>query len=286
MPSSQRADRTGPPPSTKTGSPAPPVAVENGRAAPTPAAGGIGLVAAGIGLAVLVALVAVLAETYEAVKERDDLSLVDQPLLDWSVAHRTPVLDSVVTAFTNIGGPVILPILATLVTLLLARAWRSWTPIVLMVAATAGSLAMTHTGKDLAARVRPPHALAVPPYENSPSFPSGHALNSTVIVLVLAYLIQLHVSSRRARTVSFVGLGLYACAIGLSRVYLGHHWFTDVVAGWLAGAAWALVLILAHRLVLLMQRRRHAEESTIRADDSPISDRTNTLPENLDTTGS
>ncbi len=51
-------------------------------------------------------------------------------------------------------------------------------------------------------------------------------------------------------------LALYAVAMGLSRVFLGHHWFTDVVAGFIAGTAWAIVVILAHRLLLRLQHRR------------------------------
>jgi undecaprenyl-diphosphatase len=207
----------------------------------------------------LSALVAGVAAIYDSVKEGDGLAQVDRPVLDWMVAHRTPTLDTVVTAFTNIGGPTLLPIIATVVTLLLAWRWQSWTPIALMVVATAGSLAMTGAGKDLAGRVRPPQSLAVPPLESSASFPSGHTLNSTVIAIVLSYLVVLHVQSRRARSLVIVGLAVYAVLMGLSRVYLGHHWFTDVVAGWIAGAAWASALILAHRLLLVVQRRRHQE---------------------------
>jgi undecaprenyl-diphosphatase len=176
------------------------------------------------------------------------------------VAHRSPGLDAAVTLFTNIGGTTILPILVTIVVCGLAWWWRSWTPIVLMAVAAAGSVAMTEAGKDLAGRARPPTALAVPPYESSPSFPSGHTLNSTVIAIVLAYLVLLHVESRLGRMVTVALLVVYALAIGLSRVFLGHHWFTDVVAGFVAGTAWALVVILAHRLLLRLQHHR-AERS-------------------------
>jgi undecaprenyl-diphosphatase len=64
------------------------------------------------------------------------------------------------------------------------------------------------------------------------------------------------VKSRTGRVVTVSLLALYAVAMGLSRVYLGHHWFTDVVAGFVAGTAWAIVVILAHRLLVRVQLRR------------------------------
>jgi len=178
------------------------------------------------------------------------------------VGHRSPGLDGVVSFFTDIRGTTVVPILVTLVVAGLAWWWRSWTPIVLMAVAAAGSTAMTKAGKDLAGRARPPQAFAVPPYDTSPSFPSGHTLNSTVIAIVLAYLVLLHVKSRTGRVVTVSLLALYAVAMGLSRVYLGHHWFTDVVAGFIAGTAWAIVVILAHRLLLRVQQRRAQRSRT------------------------
>ena len=188
------------------------------------------------------------------------------------VAHRNGALDTVVTVFTEIGGPVVLPVLATIVTVLLAWRWRSWTPVALMVIATAGSLTMTAVGKGLAARVRPAQQWAVPPFENSPSFPSGHTLNSTVIAIVLSYLVILHVRSTRGKVAVVTGLSVYAVLMGLSRVFLGHHWMTDVVAGWTAGAAWGFALVLAHRLLVAVQRqhrRPHHPAATGAATGSP-----------------
>ena len=236
--------------------PAPASQVEAGKAAPEPVAGGLSLLTAAVGAVVLTVLVATLDETYESVQEGDGLARIDQPLLDWMVGHRSPGLDGVVTFFTDIGGTTVLPILMTLVVAGLAWWWRSWTPVVLMAVAAAGSVAMTEAGKDLAGRARPPPGLAVPPYETSPSFPSGHTLNSTVIAIVLAYLVLLHVNSRIGRVVTVSALVLYALAMGLSRAFLGHHWFTDVVAGFVAGTAWAIVVILAHRLLVRVQLRR------------------------------
>ncbi len=250
--------------------PAPTAEVEHGQAPPTPTAGGISLVAAVVAGALLCALVAALVGTYDSVKERDGLSQLDRPVLDWMVAHRTAALDTSVTAFTHVGGPVVLPVVLAVVTALLAWRWHSWTPVAAMVLATAGSLAMTVAGKGLTARARPPQSLAVPPLETSPSFPSGHTLNSTVVAVVLAYLVLLHVKGRVVRRVVVVGLGVYAVLMGLSRVYLGHHWLTDVVAGWTAGAAWAVALIAAHRLLLAVQHRRR-EQHVARPHRQPAS---------------
>ena len=68
--------------------------------------------------------------------------------------------------------------------------------------------------------------------------------------------------SRTGRVVTVSLLALYAVAMGLSRVFLGHHWFTDVVAGFIAGTAWAIVVILAHRLLLRVQQRRAQHSRT------------------------
>lgn len=219
------------------------------------------------GGAVAVALTAVAAEVYDAVTEAEGIAGLDQPVLDQAIAWRSPGLDHAVTLYTEVGGPVGMPIVATVLTLLMVWLWRSRTPLVLMLIATAGSLAMTTTGKALIGRARPPLSEAVPPYETSPSFPSGHTLNATVITAVLVYLLLRRLETTWARTTTTVVGAGFILSMGLSRVFLGHHWLTDVVAGWTLGLGWAAAVITAHRLFLTVRRgaaREAAEPVPVR----------------------
>jgi undecaprenyl-diphosphatase len=211
------------------------------------------VVFAAIALVVMVVLVEGIETVYEGVVGRDGLTAIDQPVLEAAITLRSPGLDSAVTAFTDIGGPVGMPILALVAVAIITWRRRRWTPIVLTVIAAAGSLAMTIVGKNVVDRARPPAALAVPPLEVSPSFPSGHTLNATVLTTVVVYLVLIETTAAWQRTVAITLGTLFVVAMGLSRVFLGHHWLTDVLAGWLIGLAWALAVITAHRLWLTLR---------------------------------
>ena len=203
-----------------------------------------------VGGGVFAAMVAASAEVYDNVQESDELAGLDQPVLDAMVEARSPGLDQLVTAYTDLGGVVWAPVATTLLVVGLALLWRSWTPVVLMLVATAGSLTMTAVGKMVIARDRPGTDLAVPPYETSAAFPSGHALNAVVIAGIIAYLLVLRSRSAQVGVVVVVLAVLHAVLMGLSRVYLGHHWLTDVLVAWFVGTAWLALVITVHQLVL------------------------------------
>ncbi len=213
------------------------------------------LVTAAIGVAVAGVFTWLSAHIYDNVTDRGGVAGLDRPVLDWMIRRRSPGLNTLVTDFTNLGGTVIMPVIATVAAIALALWWRRWTPILLMAVATAGSLALTVIGKAGIDRSRPPHRLAVAPFETSPSFPSGHTLNSWVIFLLIAFLISCRAGSRGWR-ITVTGLALVlAVAMGLSRVYLGQHWLTDVLVGWTLGSAWLIVVVTGHRLALTLARR-------------------------------
>ncbi|MER2136571.1 MAG: phosphatase PAP2 family protein [Arthrobacter sp.] len=181
--------------------------------------------------------------------EEDGIAALDHPVLAAAKSVRSPGLDTALTWFTNLGGTIGLPLLAAAAVAVLCRWQRSWTPLILTASAAAGSLLMTVTGKALVGRSRPALSDAVPPYEYSASFPSGHSLNSMVVAGTIAYLLFIYLDSKRSQAITVLAAGAFIVAMGLSRVYLGHHWLTDVLVAWTLGLAWLAILITAHQLL-------------------------------------
>lgn len=139
---------------------------------------------------------------------------------------------------TGLGGPGVLALLvmATVVFLLLARKRRT----ALFVAMATGSGALVSSLlKELFNRPRPdlvPHGA----YVYATSFPSGHAMLSAVVYLTLGTLVARLVAGRWLKLYVMGVAAMLSGLIGVSRVYLGVHWPSDVVAGWAGGAMWAL----------------------------------------------
>lgn len=194
------------------------------------------------------------AEIYESVSDAEGVAGLDRPVLDAVLGWRSGPADTAVTWFTNLGGQVGMPLLATGAVVAMTLAWRQWTPAVLVLVAALGSVTMTVVGKAAVGRVRPPVVDAVPPFETSPAFPSGHALNAVVLAGVVAYLLVRRQRRKWVRIATITAAAVFALLMGLSRVYLGHHWLTDVLVAWTLGLAWLTVLVVAHRLFLTVTR--------------------------------
>jgi len=147
------------------------------------------------------------------------------------------------------SGVVLLTFIAAVVGYLALE--RRLAMLVLVAGATLGGMVLSSLLKLVFGRPRP---TVVPPLVevHSASFPSGHSMLSAVVYLTLGALLARTTTRRRLR-VYFIAVALaLTFVVGLSRVYLGVHYPTDVVGGWAAGALWALVCALGAQA---LQRR-------------------------------
>jgi len=175
---------------------------------------------------------------------------LDVRVTAWAAQHRTDVLTAFFEAITHLGSmSFLIPAAALLGGFLLIRR-REWKPLVwlaLTLAVTGLSYSLVKT---LVARPRPPEALRITDATGW-AFPSGHAAQAVAFWSLVAVLLSTG-RSRRTRAASVGAAVTLAIAIGISRIYLGAHWTTDVLAGWVLGGFW-LFLVLA--LVLAMRER-------------------------------
>jgi len=137
----------------------------------------------------------------------------------------------------------------------------------LLIVAVGGGLMLSMILKWAIARPRPlivPHGA----YIYSSSFPSGHSMLSAVVYLTLGTLLA-RITPQIILRVYLIAIAILLTAgVGFSRVYLGVHWPSDVLAGWSAGLAWASTCWL---VATWLQRRGVVEISLTEPDDAPAS---------------
>lgn len=186
-------------------------------------------------------LFAVQSTVVDAVADRDKIAVPDGPALGWFVAHRTPAATAFFTGITTVGGIAGMVVLAALATLVLwLRGGRREAAVVAL--AGAGAVLLVQTLKNVYNRPRPPEATRLV-VEASYALPSGHALASTAVLGILAAVTVRRLRRPGARVAVVVLAALLAGTIGVSRLYLGVHWLTDVLNGWLVGGAWLALCV-------------------------------------------
>lgn len=149
---------------------------------------------------------------------------------------------------TALGGVAVLT-LTTLIVSMFFLLLRRWASVLYILVTVGGGILISSIAKDYFDRPRPdlvPHDAIV----HTASFPSGHSMMAAIVYLSLGVLI--------ARVQPRFVLKLYAMSVailltlfvGVSRIYMGVHWPTDVAAGWLAGGAWAMICLIVARILV------------------------------------
>jgi len=152
---------------------------------------------------------------------------------------RGPVwVEEIARDVTGLGGTAVLTLLTLAVTgfFLLQRKWHL---AIYVAAAVATGTILSHLMKAGFDRPRP-DLVAHGQHVYTASFPSGHSMVSAIVFLTLGALLAGTLKKRTERTYVMVLAVLLALMVGLSRVYLGVHWPTDVLGGWAVGTGWAL----------------------------------------------
>jgi membrane-associated phospholipid phosphatase len=214
------------------------------------------LIGVGLGVIALVSALVVLSGVIEDVTRHNGLSSTDPKRLQWFIDHRPHALVTAARYLTAIGSPVAL---ALIVSVAAGVLWLTGQRLLLAIApglafGFAGLAA--GFGKVVVGRGRPPvplHLIA----ESDPSFPSGHATEGTAVFVTLALIVAVFVlRGPIARAVIVLSAGLLSSAVGASRLVLGVHWPSDVIAGWALGFAVALIVTLVASLTARLAPNR------------------------------
>jgi len=207
-----------------------------------------------IGLLLLAAGLWAFAVLSEDVATGDQIVSLDVRLANWLHEHARPPLTRAFLVITTLGSsPVLIPVAAAAALWLLRR--RRSADAVFVALALAGALALNGLFKSVFERERPsfPDPLAEASWF---SFPSGHASASIALYGALALLAARWLRSWSARAACLGAAAALVALIGFSRLYLGVHYLSDVLAGFSLGLVWLAACTL---FVILLRRERPGE---------------------------
>ena len=213
-----------------------------------------------MGFVAAAAAIALFAALASAVKAGLTQSL-DNSVLQFMASHRTKELDQVMVEITTLGTGVVVIMIVVVASIFLWQTQHRWSAAVLLIG-TVGGLLMDWLLKAFFQRPRPeifPHGTMV----YSSSFPSGHAMTALIAYGTVAYLIgRLQASPTMKRTTWGIAV-LLVLGIGFSRMYLGVHYPSDILGGYIAGLAWLTFVASLVTAVGFFSDRRpetHVEE--------------------------
>jgi undecaprenyl-diphosphatase len=235
-------------------------------------------------VAALAALLVLAVGVLSFIELADDMTEADGQAFDWQVLHALrPFADDpgrpwgpwwlheAAADLTSLGGVAVLGLFAIVAVVFLILLGKRLSALLLVVG-LAGGVALSEGLKAMFGRERPPVAYQAVETINA-SFPSGHALLSAVFYLTLGVMLTRAFSQRRLKAYALGMAVLMTLIVGLTRIYLGAHWASDVFAGWSVGAAWAMALWLVSWLTARRQRSagaplQDAHETEDREEDA------------------
>ena len=165
----------------------------------------------------------------------------DRTIISAVQGLESPGLTKVMKLFTFIGSTEFVIILSLLLVFFLYKVLQHRLEVVLFIVVLMGSGIINQLLKQFFHRVRPDfhRLIEISGY----SFPSGHAMNAFTVYVMISFLLWRHISSRLGRGVLIFFSTMMILAIGISRIYLGVHYPSDVIGGYLASGVWVSMAI-------------------------------------------
>jgi undecaprenyl-diphosphatase len=192
------------------------------------------------------ALTGLLVVAGVAVVHSGPVNAFDHRVTTTVVAHRSPALDAAMKVMTWLGSWVALVVTACVLLVLAARKRLPWVVVLLAVVAWAGEAGGVALVKRAVHRQRPPQSIRLISAHGW-SWPSGHTATAVLLFTVLAVVVTILGRPGPTRVVVWLAAVLAVALVAFSRVELGVHWFTDVIASTVFVIAWLTVLALAFR---------------------------------------
>jgi undecaprenyl-diphosphatase len=189
----------------------------------------------------------------EGIEHSSVLRSMDRRITAFVVGHRTPALNQLMKAVTWTGSWIATLGVAVLIAVF---AWRRRLPVLALVAVLGGwfgELAAVHVTKAVVQRPRPPEPVRLVAAHGW-AFPSGHTANAVVVFATGAFLVTMFLRHRKARVLTWALAVVATALVGFSRIELGVHWMTDVVASLVWTACWLLILVKVLRVTGLGER--------------------------------
>lgn len=184
-----------------------------------------------------------------------DFNLFDVQVSRYVYSVRTPALTSLMVMVSGLGADVSL-VIAIILCIILFMKKHKKESLLLAVALLMG-IVLDNAFKLAIHRTRPLISPLV--IENSYSFPSGHAMNAFVFYSLLAYFSFHFFHSQKLTLLVSIFSGAIILLVGFSRIYLGVHFPTDVIAGYIAGFWWLVTILLLEYTLIFYKQFKHSE---------------------------
>lgn len=204
---------------------------------------------------------------FDAVDDQRGIAEWDESAAEWGATHATDTSTRILQAITHLGGTIgLMVILVTVGAIQYARR-RTWGPVLYLLIVGVGVAGLNNILKYAVDRDRP--SIAQLAGHSGSSFPSGHSAAAAACWAAIA-LVLFRRASRGTRAAAAIGAVMIAIAVAATRVLLGVHWLTDVIAGVVVGWSWfgLITLVFGGRLL----RFGEPAERVARGTDEPIAD--------------